>query len=68
MKTTDFLPFVDKFILLSVDSYWKLRLIIGNIYILPLLFAFTLQSMVLFVSDHPFASKILSIACTEFIV
>ena len=27
MKTTDFLPFVDKFILLSVNSYWKLRLI-----------------------------------------
>ena len=26
MKTTDFLPFVDKFILLSVNSYWKLRL------------------------------------------
>lgn len=25
MKTTDFLPFVDKFILLSVNSYWKLR-------------------------------------------
>ena len=26
MKTTDFLPFVDKFILLSVNSYWKLRI------------------------------------------
>ena len=26
MKTTDFLPFADKFILLSVNSYWKLRI------------------------------------------